>query len=485
VNDWVLAQDGTDRYYPRVDVNAAGNKTMVYTRSSSTEFASAFYVGIPNSGTCTTCSDGPETTLQAGGNSYVDFGSPPTTRNRWGDYLGAAPDPDGTGIWIHGEFAQTTANNWATQVGLTYEAQDLTPPTTTASLSPLPTGFGWNNTNVLVTLNATDSGSAGVRRITYSASGAQTIPNTVVNGSTASFTLSNQGTTIVSFFAQDNWGNVEGTKTKTVRIDKTPPVISCSTADGLWHATDVSILCTAVDSLSGLANLSDASFSLATSVAPEIETNNACTGTHAVLDRANNSTTAGPVCGNMIDKKAPTITITTPASGAIYLLNQSVLASYACADGGSGVATCVGNVANGAAIDTASVGNKTFTVTGTDNVGNVRVQTVPYIVTYKICLQYDPTKAFHGNSVPIRLQLCDANDVNVSSPGITVHATLVNPGAIPATSIANPTNDFLFNSGQGGYTYVLNTKTLSAGSYTLEFTVAGDPITHSAPFTLN
>ena len=142
-------------------------------------------------------------------------------------------------------------------------------------------------------------------------------------------------------------------------------------------------------------------------------------------------------------------------------------------------------LANGAAIDTTSVGNKTFTVTGTDNVGNVRVLSVPYIVTYKICLQYDPTNVFHGNSAPIRLQLCDANDVNVSSPGIIVHATVVDPGAIPATSTANPTNDFLFNSGQGGYIYVLNTKTLSAGSYTLEFTVTGDPITHSAPFMLN
>jgi len=482
VNDWVLAQDGTDRYYPRVDVNTAGNKTMVYARSSSSEFAGAFYVGIPNSGTCTTCFDGPETTLQAGGNSYVDFGS--GTRNRWGDYFGAAPDPDGTGIWIHGEFAQTTANTWATEVGLTYEAQDLTPPTTTASLSPVPTAFGWNNTNVLVTLNATDSGSAGVRRITYSTSGAQTITTTVVNGSSASFTLSNEGTTIVSFFAQDNWGNVESTKTQTVRIDKTDPVVTCGTADGLWHATDVSIACTAFDSLSGLAILADASFSLSTSVPAETETNNACTGTHAVLDRANNSTTAGPVCGNMVDKKAPTIAITTPVSGAVYLLNQTVLASYACSDGGSGVATCTGPVANGLAIDTASVGNKTFTVSTTDNVGNLRTLAVSYIVTYKICLLYDPTKKFAGNSVPLRLNLCDVNDVNVSSPGITVHATVVNPGAIPATSTANPTNDFLFNSGFGGYTYILNVAGFAPGSYTLEFTATGDPITHSAPFTL-
>jgi hypothetical protein len=187
----------------------------------------------------------------------------------------------------------------------------------------------------------------------------------------------------------------------------------------------------------------------------------------------------------MVDKKAPTIAITTPVSGAIYLLNESVPASYACADGGSGLASCAGNVASGTGIDTASVGNKTFTVTGTDNVGNVRTLTVPYIVTYKICLQYDPTRPFHGNFVPIRLQLCDANDVNVSAPGIIVHATVVNPGAIPATSIANPTNDFLFNSGMGGYVYVLNAKGLPAGSYTLEFTVTGDPITHSAPFILD
>lgn len=485
VNDWAFG-GGSDRYYPSVDVNAAGNKTMVYTRSSSSEFAGAFYVGIPNSGACTLCVDTPEITLQAGGSSYVDFGCCPVgTRNRWGDYLGAAADPDGTGVWIHGEFAQTTANSWATQVGLTYEAQDLTAPTTTASLSPLPTAFGWNKTDVLVTLNATDSGSAGVRRITYSASGAQTIPTTVVNGSTASFTISAQDTTISSFFAQDNWGNVESAKTKTVRIDKVDPVVTCGTADGLWHATDVSIACTASDSLSGLANPADASFSLSTSVAAETEPSNACTGTHGVADRANNSTTAGPVCGNMIDKKAPTISITTPASGAVYLLNQSVPASYGCLDGGSGLATCLGNVINGAGIDTATVGNKTFTVTGTDNVGNVRVLTVPYIVTYKICLRYDPTEVFHGNSVPIRLQLCDANDVNVSSPGIIVHATVVNPGAIPATSSANPTNDFLFNSGMGGYVYVLNAKSLAAGSYTLDFTVTGDPITHSAPFMLN
>jgi hypothetical protein len=480
VNDWAFASDGSDRYYPRVDANDAGNKTMVYTRSSSSEFASAVFIGIPNSATCTNCVDGPETTLQAGGNSYVDFGSPPGPDNRWGDYHGAAPDPDGVGIWIHGEFAQATVNNWATRVGLTREAQDLTPPVTTASLAPPPTGFGWNNTNVVVTLNATDA--RGVKQITYSATGANPISTTVVTGSTASFTVSAEGITTVSFFAQDNWGNIEATKTQIVRIDKTAPTVTCGSPDGLWHATDVTIACSASDSLSGLVNLADASLSLSTSVAAGTETANACTNSYVVLDRANNPRTAGPICGNMVDKKAPTIGITTPTAAAIYLLNQPVPAAYACSDGGSGVATCIGNVANGSNIDTASVGNKTFTVVATDNVGNVSTSSVSYIVTYKICLLYDPTVAFHGNSIPIRLQLCDFNNVNVSSPGVIVHATLINPGAIVPTSTANPTNDFLFNSGSGGYVYILNAKPLASGSYTLEFTVSGDPITHSAAF---
>lgn len=486
VSDFLFSEDGSDRYYPRVDANNAGNMSMVYTRSSSSEFAGSVYIGIPSSSTCTNCVDGPEAQLQAGGNSYVDFGCcPPGTRNRWGDYLGGASDPDGTGVWIFGQHVQTTMNTWSTRVGLTYEAQDLTPPTTTATLTPLANASGWNNTNVLVTLNATDAGVAGVRRITYSASGAQTIGTTTLNGASTSFTLSTEGTTVVSFFARDNWGNVETTKTKTVRIDKTDPVVSCGTADGIWHATDVSIACTAGDALSGLANPSDASFLLTTNVPAETETNNAFTDTRTVFDVAGNSTVAGPIGGNMVDKKAPTISISTPTGGAVYLLNQTVLADYACSDGGSGLATCVGNVADGLAIDTATVGNKTFTVNTTDNVGNSRTLSVDYIVTYNICLSYDPTDPFSGNSVPIRLQLCDANEVNVSSAGVIPHATLIQPGAITPTSHANPTSDFLYNSGMGGYIYVLNVKTLAApGSYTLEFTVPDDPITHSAPFML-
>src|SRR5438046_2776284 len=47
VNDWAFQTADVDYYYPAVTVNASGNKTMVYSRSSSPEFAGSSYVGIP------------------------------------------------------------------------------------------------------------------------------------------------------------------------------------------------------------------------------------------------------------------------------------------------------------------------------------------------------------------------------------------------------------------------------------------------------
>jgi len=225
VNDFAYQTTGVDYFYPAVDVNAAGDKTMVFSRSSASEFAGASYIGIPASSTCTNCVNGPETVLAAGQNTYVRLEGPPLNRNRWGDYLGAAADPDGVGIWIHGQFAAATANTWGTQVGLTYEALDTTPPVTTAQLSPMPNVFGWNGGDVNVTLNATDNAS-GLLEITYRASGAQIIASTTVSGATTSFMITAEGVTTITFFAEDNAGNQETPKTVIVRIDRTPPTIT-------------------------------------------------------------------------------------------------------------------------------------------------------------------------------------------------------------------------------------------------------------------
>jgi hypothetical protein len=83
------------------------------------------------------------------------------------------------------------------------------------------------------------------------------------------------------------------------------------------------------------------------------------------------------------DTSGPSIALTTPADGGQYPLGQTIPASYTCNDGpfGSGVATCAGDVAAGAPIETSTLGLHTFTVNATDNLGNV---SEPVVHTYSV-----------------------------------------------------------------------------------------------------
>ena len=490
VQDFAVGNPGSFYWFPAVAVNGAGDRTMIYSRSSGSQYAGAYFLGIPanaphcDQGDCPASPlDGPETVLKAGLAPYVSVDS--KGKNRWGDYQGAATDPDGIGIWIDGEFVPST-NNWATAVGLTREPLDGTAPSSSAAIVPAPTGFGWNNqVGVLVNVTATDGGS-GVRFITTSATGAQTIAPLQVTINPSHVAVQNEGITTVSFFAEDNWGNIESpAKTIQVKIDRTSPTATCDTPDGLWHNADIDILCYGADSLSGLADGSDSLFFLSTSVPAGTETATAFTSSHQVCDQAANCITAGPIGPIMVDRKPPAIAITTPSATPTYYLHQSVPSSYGCTDGGSGVATCAGPVANGAPLDTSSVGTKTFTVNATDNVGNASFATETYKVTYKICLQYDPAKALpKGSVLAIRLALCDANNVNVSDPSVIVTATGVTPpGTLQNPGNVNPGGVFQFLN-TGGYLYTLGTKGDPAGTYALLFTATGDPIVHQAPFKL-
>jgi len=161
--------------------------------------------------------------------------------------------------------------------------------------------------------------------------------------------------------------------------DHTPPVVNCQGSDGLWHSTNVAVPCSASDEGSGLANATDGAFTLSTNIADGSETADAQTDQRMVCDVAGNCAFAGPVGGNRIDRRAPTITITTPWSGT-YQLGDAITASYACADSGSGAALCSGPVSSGAKVDTRSVGAKTFAVEAHDNAGNVSQANVSYTV---------------------------------------------------------------------------------------------------------
>jgi hypothetical protein len=175
-------------------------------------------------------------------------------------------------------------------------------------------------------------------------------------------------------------------------------------------------------------------------------------------------------------------------------VHQTVTAAYTCVDeaGGSGTASCQGNVAVGAAIDTATAGTKTFTVSASDQAGNTSTKTVGYTVSYRVCALFDQTRSYRiGSTVPVKLQLCDANGANFSTAGTAVLATTLvkkdsqaSPNLAAASGNANPDNNFRYDSSQGGYIYNLSTKGLASGTWVLSFTVTGDPTIHTVQFDL-
>ena len=97
--------------------------------------------------------------------------------------------------------------------------------------------------------------------------------------------------------------------------DTEAPAITCGGTDDRWHGANVSIDCTAHDDGSGLADPADAAFTLSTSVTEGAEEPDAATGTRQVCDLAGNCITAGPISGNKIDRKAPTLAL--PADRSI------------------------------------------------------------------------------------------------------------------------------------------------------------------------
>jgi probable HAF family extracellular repeat protein len=136
---------------------------------------------------------------------------------------------------------------------------DTTPPVTLTTTSPVPNSNGWNNTDVMVTLTASDNpGGSGIKEIQFSLAGAQSMALQTVTGDAGSVTISAEGTTVLSYYATDNAGNQETTKTLTIKIDKTPPVISGMPAAGctLWPPNGKMIqvaTVTATDALSGIS----------------------------------------------------------------------------------------------------------------------------------------------------------------------------------------------------------------------------------------
>ena len=316
-----------------------------------------------------------------------------------------------------------------------------------------------NKASVTVTFSCTDTGS-GVASVspavTISADGA-------AQAATGTCT--------------DKVGN-SATTSLSVNVDKTAPTgMSLVNADGTpytsgtWTHQSVGVTCS--DATSGI----DAS-----AYSPALTSqgaNQSYTGTCA--DRAGNSMTR-TFTGINIDKTSPTVSFQQPIDGAVYPLHQSpISASYTCSDSLSGMAGCVGDVRLGGAIDTTSVGAKTFTVTATDVAGNVTRSSVTYVVKYQICVLFTQTAVWDKSTdVPIKIQLCDvANVAQTSGAAIQADAPVqistTATGTLQAGPTTTPDGGFVYDAASASYHYNLRMPATAAdGTYRLYFRTAAD-----------
>jgi Tol biopolymer transport system component len=312
------------------------------------------------------------------------------------DGTGAAQLTDGTAYAVMPDWQAVAGNS---SVDCPTPVPDTTPPVVTGLPDRQPDANGWYSSPVTIHWSVADPDDPGL----------PAPPDTVA--STEGANLSYTSDQVCDFAGNCASGSF------SVSLDETAPSYNCATPDAAWHATDVTLACNAQDALSGLANGQDAAFSLTTSVPLGTETANATTGAHAVCDVADNCTTAGPIAGNRIDRKAPQITVTTPAAGAVYVFREPVPASFTCTDGGSGTGApgfCTGTPMSGGNVSTTTPGAQTFTVTSRDAVGNVATP---------VSRSYSVRFAFGGFYAPLRNQ---PNYINVvqASRGVPVPFSL-------------------------------------------------------------
>jgi hypothetical protein len=195
------------------------------------------------------------------------------------------------------------------------------------------------------------------------------------------------------------------------------------------------------------------------------------------------------------DSTAPTITITTPANGATYLLNRVVLADYTCEDeeGGSGLASCVGTVANGAAIDTSSVGSKAFTVNAEDEAGNKASLTHTYSVIYDFAGFFRPidNDAFNavkaGQAVPVKFSLSGDQGMDIFSSGYPTSQPIQCDGSAPTDPVAETVtaggSSLSYDASADQYVYVWKTEKSWAGTCRQLVVKLNDDTTHVANFS--
>ncbi len=169
---------------------------------------------------------------------HMDYQSPPGPLPNGGDgwlrRMNFYPDQDIMEMQSYtpyqGEYNRTDIEQF--NVSLDYvEATDTTPPTSSDNWSA--SGFV-DQSSATVELTATDTGGSGVEDIYYRVNGGS---YSVVQGSSATVTINNQGNNTLEYYAEDSAGNTEATNTEYVALETN----SAPTASFTTTTTDLEL----------------------------------------------------------------------------------------------------------------------------------------------------------------------------------------------------------------------------------------------------
>ena len=143
------------------------------------------------------------------------------TQDDISDKSGKGHNPE----WVGGGRAATHS-----EPDTTPPPADTTPPVTTISLSGPQGTNGWYTGPVTVTLTANDpDGASDVAATNYRLDGGAITPYT------GAFRISTDRVHSLEFASKDRAGNVEATHSVTIKIDATPPKITCTVSPSiLW-----------------------------------------------------------------------------------------------------------------------------------------------------------------------------------------------------------------------------------------------------------
>ncbi len=130
VEDAAIGQNGFYYYYPTVMVDEDKNLYMGFSRSGASEYVAAAFSGRREGDPVGLA---PSVVLKEGEANYVQTGG--DTRNRWGDYMGIAQDPEFRNIvWTMVEYAESPANNYGNWIAaLSYSLYSSTGTITSSS----------------------------------------------------------------------------------------------------------------------------------------------------------------------------------------------------------------------------------------------------------------------------------------------------------------------------------------------------------------